>query len=113
VDVLMNALNFLRFLLVRDKPHSRIGIHEPKVLRHIKNTFVTPLTSSLDALLEEYHDLLSEEEQKKRICLLTKHGFPRLSPDDMYRASTATLSTLFLLKDVLDRVRELLEGDRD
>jgi len=42
---------------------------------------------------------------------LTKHGFPILTPQQIHKASVETLTTLYLLKDVFDRVLEILKED--
>eukprot|EP01012_Entosiphon_sulcatum_P001282 TRINITY_DN10240_c0_g1_i1.p1 TRINITY_DN10240_c0_g1~~TRINITY_DN10240_c0_g1_i1.p1 ORF type:complete len:625 (+),score=116.58 TRINITY_DN10240_c0_g1_i1:31-1875(+) len=37
IDVIMNALNFYLFLLLRDKPHCRIGVHQAENVTRMKS----------------------------------------------------------------------------
>ena len=60
---------------------------------------------------DEYLHTLSSEEQQKKIELMTKHGFPRLSPAQMEQASNATLSSLYMVKEIFDRIEELLKEE--
>jgi len=60
-------------------------------------------------LIKEYSAELSENEQKEKIAMMAKHGFPQLSPGDMNRASAASRVTLMPMKDLLDWVFSLLD----
>jgi len=63
--------------------------------------------------LDEYIRTLSSEEQHKKIELMTKHGFPKLSPSQMDQASNATLTSLYMVKEIFDRVEELLKEEEE
>ena len=44
---------------------------------------------------------------------MTKHGFPKLSPSQMDQASNATLTSLYMVKEIFDRVEELLKEEEE
>jgi hypothetical protein len=63
----------------------------------------------VSGLVQEYSTTLGEEAQQQKIAMLTQHGFPQLSPEDMQHASTASLTALAPLTDLIDWVFSLLD----
>ena len=45
--------------------------------------------------------------------MMTDHGFPELTPEQMDSASSSTLHSLNLLKDIFDRIEELLNEEKE
>ncbi|ELR19625.1 uncharacterized protein ACA1_198460 [Acanthamoeba castellanii str. Neff] len=103
LDLLMHSLNFYRFLLLRDRgAQAVVGVWRPDLVEWVKAQWLLPLR-------EEYSTTLGEEAQQQKIAMLTQHGFPQLSPEDMQHASTASLTALAPLTDLIDWVFSLLD----
>jgi len=85
---------------------SRFPIHQSVGLKFSQTH---SCKQSVTALVREYSQSLGPEEQKKQIQIMTKHGFPKLSPAEMARASAASLHTLAPLSDLIDWILALLD----
>ncbi|KAL6069518.1 VWFA domain-containing protein, variant 2 [Balamuthia mandrillaris] len=116
-DVWMNALNYYRFLLLRDRPKQKeedspqqqnVGVWEPQFRQAVEADLLEPLSLAIQRQIKEHTGALTPEEQRKRVALMTKHGFPALRPSDVHSASVASLGNLHVLQQVLDCVFELL-----
>lgn len=128
----MHALNFYRFLLLRDRVSPVVGVWRPELVSYVREKWLEPLrevvfsilmsigehTSSfcllatlqaVSDLQKEYTKALDKEQQMEQIKMFTKHGFPELSSEDMQHASAASLITLAPLKDLIDWVFSLLD----
>lgn len=110
LDLLMHSLNFYRFLLLRDRgAQAVVGVWRPDLVEWVKAQWLLPLREAVSGLVQEYSTTLGEEAQQQKIAMLTQHGFPQLSPEDMQHASTASLTALAPLTDLIDWVFSLLD----
>lgn len=119
-DRVMGALNFLRFLLIRDKPESNRTTVWTQASCLVK-TFTDPLRRALHATKVHAREEITEKEEGLKdsvppgkpapLVTLEVDGevLPEVSPKDELQALCAALQRLDLIECVLVRVEELLE----
>ncbi|KAL2078503.1 hypothetical protein ACEWY4_026188 [Coilia grayii] len=118
LDRIMESLNLLRYLLIRDKEcHNETGIWTE--VHAIHDGFITPLRLGLNMSKAHYEAELKSLNTKnttrghsKVDCTITvgNENLPNLTPDMQLEALYSALSTFELIECVLGRVEEVMEA---
>ena len=118
-DRIMGALNFLRFLLIRDKPgsnHTTVWTQASSLVRR----FTDPLRRALYTIKMHAREEIAKSEQglmmepaaaAALVLTVEVSGevLPEVSPKDELQALHSALQRLDMIECVLVRVEELLE----
>ncbi|CAM9205684.1 unnamed protein product [Lampetra planeri] len=117
LDRLMEALNLLRYLVIRDKvTENQTGIWTE--LYRIEDTFVQPLRVGLNMSRAHYEKELSDTVETKKTKAKEKSvasvfvggdKLPNLTSDSQIQALHSALHTFDMMESVLVRIEELIE----
>ncbi|KAM6948759.1 glomulin, FKBP associated protein a [Aplochiton taeniatus] len=118
-DRIMEALNLLRYLLLRDKEwENKTGIWSE--LYKIEDTFVKPLRVGVNMSRAHYEEELkntktnrtkARETQEESICSVTVNNekVPERSPEMQLHALHMALHTFDMIESVVVRIEEIME----
>jgi Uncharacterised protein family, YAP/Alf4/glomulin len=112
-DDYLHALNFYRFLLLRDAnvpQERRLGLASSEQARSTDNNFVAPLSAMIDAKLEQLGAKASDDEaQRSDVAQMRRLGLPvaDLSPEELARNLHLRHNQLSFLRIVIDRIGEI------
>uniref|UniRef100_A0A1A8D6L8 Glomulin, FKBP associated protein a n=1 Tax=Nothobranchius kadleci TaxID=1051664 RepID=A0A1A8D6L8_NOTKA len=116
MDRVMESLNLLRYLVIRDKvTENQTGVWTE--LYKIEDTFMKPLRVGLNMSRAHYERELQDTREgkkkaKDRSVLSVSVGeekLPRMTPDSQIQALHSALHTFDMIESVLVRVEELTE----
>ncbi|TRY87519.1 hypothetical protein DNTS_007083 [Danionella cerebrum] len=120
MDRIMESLNLLRYLLLRDKEwENETGIWTE--LYKIEDTFLKPLRTGLNMSKAHYEaELKSTKENKKisskdskmSICSVTvgNENLPNMTPEMQLQVLESAIFTFDLIESVLVRIEEIIEA---
>ncbi|XP_053507444.1 glomulin, FKBP associated protein a isoform X1 [Ictalurus furcatus] len=121
LDRIMESLNLLRYLLIRDKEwHNETGIWSE--LCTVEENFMRPLRTGLNMSRAHYEaELKSTKEKKKKIstadskapaCMVTvgNETLPNMTPEMQLQVLQSALYTFDLIESVLARIEEITEA---
>jgi len=105
VDILISSLNFLLFILLRDRTANIIGLWESLLLNKLRENSLTPLQSLVRQMIgESIKEAESSDKAKKTMKEIQQHGLPPLSQQQLQTAQQQNITNLQLVYNLLDRV---------
>uniref|UniRef100_A0AAR2KQ46 Glomulin, FKBP associated protein a n=1 Tax=Pygocentrus nattereri TaxID=42514 RepID=A0AAR2KQ46_PYGNA len=113
LDRIMESLNLLRYLLIRDKEwENETGIWSE--LHKIEDSFLKPLRMGLNMSKAHYEAELknAKENKKSTACTVTVENerLPNMTPEMQLQVLQSALFTFDLIESVLARIEEIAEA---
>lgn len=128
IETISSTLNFYRFLLIRDKKTNYTNVWKKEEIIRIYKEFIKPLKKNIKQLIQEYLNLSIEKERQQMQQFSHQYGLPgkifqkfikknnkyllllELDQNQLQEIKNSQLTTLQLLKDLIERIDELLKG---
>lgn len=110
MDQVVAALNFYRYILIKDRARKSIGVCARSNVISVKEAYVLPLKTRTRELLHSFqllerNDPESLRQQEEAAKML---GLSPLTPDENRQSAALATTSLLLLDDLISRVEELL-----
>uniref|UniRef100_A0A3P9K218 Glomulin, FKBP associated protein a n=1 Tax=Oryzias latipes TaxID=8090 RepID=A0A3P9K218_ORYLA len=119
LDRLMEALNLLRFLVIRDKvTENQTGVWTE--LYKIQDSFIQPLRVGLNMSRAHYEQELRNHTERRRnteepvlSVSVSNEKLPQMTPAAQIQALHSALHTFDMMESVVARIEELTEAKED
>jgi len=108
MDEIVGGLNLYRYLLLKDRAQNKIGICSRAQIIAAKQQFLDPLKSATKNLLHQFESSRGNTDHYKEQSKLL--GLPQLSLEEYQQASEMAITSILLLRDLIERIEEITES---
>jgi hypothetical protein len=108
-DVIIAALNYYRYLLIRDQQTNFTTLWEENQTRRVKTRILKPLETEIK---EQIETISSKNNQQQVLEQAQQYfGLPDISAEQLASMNASNILNLEVLQDTVHRVKELMAGE--
>lgn len=114
LELVLTSFNFLHVVFIKCKlKPTNIDIWSAPTLNRIQERILIPWSKLVALHLDKEHaEVHSREQQQKTVEDIKKRGLPTLSATEIERAQWKNINDLTMIKQVLDRIDEVVNHGR-